>query len=153
MEEVKLTVAVGAIVTDGDRILLIERGHPPSQGRWSIPGGRVELGETLPQALRREIQEECGIDIDVGEPAIILDRITRHPDGAVHSHYLILDFWATPKVPLTAPILASSDASAAGWFTLAEIRQLPTTNQLVEYLEEALRRQRERIPGCLVVGD
>ncbi len=151
--EVKITVAVGAIITDGDRILLIERGHPPSRGLWSIPGGRVELGETLPQALRREIQEECGLEIAVGEPAIILDRVSRDPEGNVRSHYHILDFWATPVSPLPAQVHASSDASAAGWFTLAEARQLPTTTNLADYLEEAFRRRREGIPGCLVVGD
>jgi 8-oxo-dGTP diphosphatase len=149
-----IVVAVGAIVTDDERILLIERGHPPSQGSWSIPGGRVELGETLPAALRREILEECGLDVDIGDLAIALTRITRDPEGSVRSHYLIFDFWATPASGEDGPVIhASSDASDAGWFTLDQMRELPTTPNLIDYLAEALRRRRERVPGCLVVGD
>jgi ADP-ribose pyrophosphatase YjhB (NUDIX family) len=145
---------VGAIVADGERLLLIKRGHAPSAGLWSIPGGRVEPGETLQQAVRREIQEECGLDVAVGDIAIILDRISRHSDGSIRSHYLILDFWATPadgRAPAT--IQASSDAADASWFTLDEARALATTTNLVDYLEEALRRRSLAIPGCLVVGD
>jgi ADP-ribose pyrophosphatase YjhB (NUDIX family) len=149
----RIVVAVGALVVDGDRVLLIQRGHPPGEGLWSIPGGRVEVGETLPEALRREIQEECGIEIAVGDPAIMLDRITRDAQGNVRSHYLILDFWATPVVSPTPPVCPSDDARDAGWFTLDQIRQLPTTNKLADYIAEALRRQVERVPGCLVVGD
>jgi ADP-ribose pyrophosphatase YjhB (NUDIX family) len=149
----RIVVAVGAIVTQGEHILLIQRGHPPGDGLWSIPGGRVELGETLAEAVRREIHEECGLDVVVGDVAIVLDRIGRGSDGAVRSHYLILDFWATPANPLVAPIQASSDARAAGWFTLPELGQLQTTTNLAAYLEEALRRRAAGIPGCLVVGD
>jgi ADP-ribose pyrophosphatase YjhB (NUDIX family) len=150
----RIVVAVGAIVVDGEGILLIQRGHPPAEGRWSIPGGRVETGETLPQAVRREIQEECGLDVAVGDIAIVLDRISRDPIGRVQSHYLILDFWATPATGRAPPIVrASSDAADAGWFTLDEARQLATTTNLVDYLEEALRRRAAGIPGCLVVGD
>jgi 8-oxo-dGTP diphosphatase len=149
-----IVVAVGAIVVDGERILLIQRGHPPAEGRWSIPGGRVEVGETLPQALRREIQEECGLDVAVGDVAIILDRITRDANGSVRSHYLILDFWATPVAgPVPTIVHASSDAADAGWFTLDEIRQLATTTNLVAYLAEAHKRRAAGLPGCLVVGD
>jgi ADP-ribose pyrophosphatase YjhB (NUDIX family) len=151
--EPRIVLAVGAIVADGDRLLLIQRGHAPSAGLWSIPGGRVELGETLPQALRREIQEECGLDVMVGDVAIILDRISRDAAGNVRSHYLILDFWASPTGPLPSTVHASSDAADAGWFTLDQIRDLPTTNKLHDYLCEAARRRAAGIPGCLVVGD
>jgi ADP-ribose pyrophosphatase YjhB (NUDIX family) len=151
---VGIVVAVGAIVVDGERILLIQRGHAPSEGLWSIPGGRVEPGETLVGALRREIQEECGLDVAVGDLAIVLDRISRNSDGSVRSHYLILDFWATPTDGAARPtIRASSDAADAGWFTLDEMRQLSTTTNLAAYLAEALRRRAAGTPGCLIVGD
>lgn len=149
----RIVVAVGAIVVDGERVLLIQRGHPPGERLWSIPGGRVELGETLLEALRREIQEECGLDVDVGDIAIMLDRISRDADGAVRSHYLILDFWATPVVSPPPPVRPADDARDAGWYTLDQMRRLPTTNKLADYLAEALRRRAERVPGCLVVGD
>ena len=149
-----IVVAVGAIVTRDERILLVQRGHPPAQGSWSIPGGRVELGETLPQALRREILEECGLEIAVGDLAIALTRIARNADGSVRSHYVIFDFWATPASGQAPEVLvASSDASDIGWFTLDQTRRLSTTSNLVDYLAESLRRRKERIPGCLVVGD
>jgi ADP-ribose pyrophosphatase YjhB (NUDIX family) len=145
-----IVVGVGAIVTSGERILLARRGHPPMEGAWSIPGGRVEIGETLPQAVRREIQEECTLDVTVGDVAIILDRITRGSDGAIVSHYLIVDFWATAS---NERAQAGSDASDVGWFTLDEIRQLLTTTNLALYLEEAIDRRAAGMPGCLVVSD
>ncbi len=145
-----IVVGVGAIVTWEGRILLVQRGHPPMEGAWSIPGGRVEIDETLPQAVHREILEECALDVTVGDVAIILDRITRAADGSVVSHYLIIDFWATAAHD---QVRARSDARDIGWFTLDQIRQLPTTTNLVQYLEEALRRRATGLPGCLVVSD
>jgi len=145
-----ITVAVGAIVTDGEHILLIRRGHNPGKGYWSIPGGRVETGETLPAAVRREIQEECCLDVAVGDVAILLDRVTRGEDGTVLSHYLIIDFWATAS---GRAVQAATDADDVGWFTLDQVRQLQTTTKLADYLDEALRRRREGVPGCLVVSD
>lgn len=146
----RIVVGVGAIITRGDRVLLARRGHPPAEGAWSIPGGRVEIGEILTEALRREIQEECCLDVTVGDVAILLDRITRQTDGTLVSHYLIIDFWATAT---SEDARASSDASAIGWFTLDEVRQLPTTTNLAGYLEEALRRRAAGTPGCLIVND
>lgn len=144
-----ITVAVGAIVTDGDRFLLIRRGHAPSLGSWSIPGGRVEVGETLPEALKREIFEECSIEIAVGDVAILLDRVSRQSDGSVRSHYLIVDFWATLS---SGEPFAGTDAAEIGWFTLDQMRGLSTTNQLPEYIESALLR-RAAGQGPLVVAD
>lgn len=144
-----IVVAAGAIVTDGDRFLLIRRGHAPSAGSWSVPGGRVELGETLPLALQREIREECCLEIEVGDVAILLDRVSRQPDGSVGSHYLIIDFWATL---LSGEPVAGTDAAEIGWFTLDQMRQLPTTNQLAEYIQEAARRH-AACQGPLVVAD
>ena len=150
-----IVVAVGAIVTRGEQVLLIQRGQPPGQGSWSIPGGRVELGETLEAALRREMREECNLEVKVGELAIVLNRIERgaHDDPA--SHYLILDFWVRPVDPasLEQPIRATSDAAAAGWFTLEELRRLPTTARLADYLDEVFRRRAIGLASCLVVAD
>lgn len=149
-EPARIVVGVGAIITRDDRILLIRRGHPPAEGAWSVPGGRVEIDETLPEALRREIREECCLEVVPGDVAIMLDRISRRPDNTVASHYLIVDFWVT--VTGGEP-RAATDASAIGWYTLDEIRRLPTTTNLGQYLEEALRRRDTGIPGCLVATD
>src|SRR5262249_35068092 len=97
-----------------------------------------------------EIREECSLDVAVGDVAILLDRVTRGDDGAVLSHYLIIDFWATAS---GRALQAATDADDVGWVTLGQIRQLQTTTKLADYLEEALRRRREAVPGCLVVSD
>ena len=76
-------VGVGAVVLDGPRVLLVRRGKPPLAGKWSLPGGLVELGETTREAVRREIAEECGLQITVGDVAGVLDRVIREAEGRI----------------------------------------------------------------------
>jgi 8-oxo-dGTP diphosphatase len=119
---------VGAVVRDeSGRILVVRRALPPSQGLWSIPGGRVEPGETLAEAARREVREETGLDVDVQE---ILGHVDI-PHGDVV--YDVADFAATVSgnVP---PLAAGDDAGDARWVTAAELRNLPTTPQLFSTL-------------------
>ena len=85
-------VGVGGVVIRDGRALLIRRGHEPYRGAWSIPGGKLELGETIPQAVRRELKEETGLDVEVGELIEALERIERDADGRVRFHFLILDY-------------------------------------------------------------
>jgi mutator protein MutT len=86
--------AVGAVVWNGHAVLLERRGQPPAQGSWAIPGGMLELGETAEDAVRREVQEECGIDITVGPVLGLFQPIYRDEDGRIRYHYLIVDFLA-----------------------------------------------------------
>src|SRR5262245_51040986 len=74
-------VSVGAIALDANRVLLVKRGHAPLKGHWSLPGGVVEVGETLEAALAREVLEETGLTIDVGPVVEVLDRVERTTDG------------------------------------------------------------------------
>src|SRR3954471_16503073 len=85
-------VAVGAVVLDGDRVLLVQRGQEPLKGEWSLPGGVVEIGETLTAALVREVQEETSLDVVVGEVVEVLDSIRRDADGRAEYHYVIVDY-------------------------------------------------------------
>src|SRR5438128_12402839 len=85
-------VGVGAVVLDGDRVLLVKRAHEPLKGEWSLPGGVVELGETLADALMREVLEETGVPIEIGEVVEVLDRVQRAADGRVEYHFVLVDY-------------------------------------------------------------
>ena len=84
-------VGVGAVVIIDERVVLIRRGKEPLRGRWVVPGGTVELGETLEEALIREMREETGLEISPREVLTVFDRIERR-DGRVHYHYVIVDY-------------------------------------------------------------
>jgi 8-oxo-dGTP diphosphatase len=119
---------VGAVVRDDSgRILVVRRARPPSQGLWSIPGGRVEPGETLAEAARREVREETGLDVDIQQ---ILGHVDI-PHGDIV--YDVADFAATVSgnVP---PLAAGDDAGDARWVTAPELRNLPTTPELIQTL-------------------
>lgn len=90
-------VGVGAVVIDEGRVLLVRRATEPQAGQWSVPGGRVELGETLTAAVARELHEETGVEVDVGPPVEVLDRIVRDAAGRVQYHYVLVDFLCTVR--------------------------------------------------------
>lgn len=85
-------VAVGAVILDGDRVLLVKRGHEPLKGEWSLPGGAVEVGETLQAALVREVREETCLEVRVGRVVEVLDRIRPDAAGRAEYHYVIIDY-------------------------------------------------------------
>jgi ADP-ribose pyrophosphatase YjhB (NUDIX family) len=133
-------VGVGVFVLRGDRCLIVQRGHEPSRGAWSVPGGRLELGESLEDAVRRELAEECGGELQVAlrGVAFVLDRVATDPDGRVRFHYVLVDFVAEH---LSGDPVAGDDAAAVRWATPEEIDTLPTTGGLASYVREALRRR------------
>lgn len=85
-------VGVGAVVVDRGRVLLARRGHQPLKGEWSLPGGAVELGETLEQGIAREVREECGLTVVPLAMVEVLDRIVRDESGRVRYHYVLVDY-------------------------------------------------------------
>ena len=121
---VRPEVAVGAVVVRNRHLLLVRRGRGVSVGRWSLPGGRVESGELLADALRREMAEETGLDVRVGGLVGIAERISDQ------AHYVILDFWAeTDGTPV-----AGDDAAAVLWADSDVLRRLELVDGLLDFL-------------------
>jgi 8-oxo-dGTP diphosphatase len=120
------TVAVGLVARDRHgRLLLVRRGNPPAKGSWSLPGGRVEAGETLAEAAARELREETGLVARIGEVAGVVERI-----GEGY-HYVIADLWAELDDP--EPV-AASDVDDAILVELEALPHLDLTPGLAEFL-------------------
>jgi len=120
---------VGALVSDrAGRLLLVRRGRPPGRGLWSLPGGRVEHGESDAVALVREVREETGLAVEVGEPVGQVERAG--PGGVV---YEIRDYRCTV---VGGSLIAGDDAAEVRWVALGELLALPTTYGLIEALRE-----------------
>jgi ADP-ribose pyrophosphatase YjhB (NUDIX family) len=125
---------VGAVVLDAGRVLLVRRGKPPLAGKWSLPGGMLELGETTAEAARREVAEECGLQIRVGEVAGILDRVVRDVEGRIRYHWVLVDYVAFVE---SGELCAASDADEAQWVEVDEVVRLDTTDGLLDMIRRA----------------
>lgn len=129
-------VAVGAVVFNNKRVLLVRRGQPPSEDLWAIPGGSVEIGETLQEAAEREILEETGITIRAGEPVYMFDAIERDGTGKIRFHYVIIDLGADY---VKGDPTAGDDALEARWVTAQEIDELQVSPPTLKLLKEKFR--------------
>lgn len=135
--------SVGAIVLQGDQVLLVLRGQEPSRGKWSIPGGVLELGETVEQAARREVREECGLEIEVSDVVEVSDSIIRDEDGQIRYHYVLIDVIARY---LGGEVTVGSDVEDARWVEDSELDGLDLTQGLKDVLLGALRRRNLDFP-------
>jgi ADP-ribose pyrophosphatase YjhB (NUDIX family) len=132
-------VGVGAIVFDGERVLLIERGKDPLRGHWTVPGGMVEAGETLDAAVRRETLEETGLTVRPLAVAAVFEHISpmeSAQDGRVEFHHVILDYLCEL---VGGELRAASDVSAAGWFAMDEMAAIKIAPGTLEVIEKARR--------------
>jgi ADP-ribose pyrophosphatase len=124
-------VAVGAVVKRESKVLLVKRRDAPGQGTWAIPGGSVELGETLQQAAEREIKEETGLTIRARVPVHAFDVIERDGAGKIAYHYVIVDLIADY---ITGQLKPDDDACDARWASPEELENLPVSQRTRDLL-------------------
>jgi mutator protein MutT len=128
-------VGVGAIVVDGSCVLLVKRAHEPLKGEWSLPGGAVEVGETLADAVTREVREETGLDVRVGSLVEVLERVHREADGRVEFHYVLADYVC---MPIGGTLTPASDAADARWVSFDEMSAYGVSATTVAVIAKAL---------------
>jgi mutator protein MutT len=126
-------VAVGVVLLDGDRVLLVRRARPPGVGKWTVPGGKVGLGETMRDAAARELMEETGLAATLGPVVEVLERIVRDGETIAY-HYVIIDFLGTDP---RGTLVAGDDATEARWVPVADLDRTDTTDGLAPVVERA----------------
>jgi 8-oxo-dGTP diphosphatase len=124
--------AVAAIILRDREVLLVKRGAEPALGKWSVPGGSVEIGETLEEALKREVREETGLEIQVGTLAGVCDLIVRR-EVEIRFHYVLIDYFATV---VSGEPVAATDVSECRWVPLDQIGRYDVTASLLDRLRE-----------------
>ncbi len=137
-------VGVGTVVLRGDKVLLVRRAKPPSQGHWSIPGGAQHIGESVAEAALREVREETGLDVDLVEQIAVIDSIRRDEAGWVLFHYTLIDFVALWR---SGEPVAGDDASEVIWAPIARIGDYGMWDET----ERIIRLARDRVAG--IEGD
>jgi 8-oxo-dGTP diphosphatase len=124
-------VGVGAIIIEGDRVVLVKRAHPPLQAEWSIPGGVLEVGELVREAAVREAREETGLIVEPGELLGVFDRVLRNREKRVQYHYVLIDFLCRR---VAGDLAAASDAAEVRWFTQAQLPVLGLAEDTLEVI-------------------
>lgn len=133
-------VGVGAIIIEDGRVVLVKRLHPPMQDQWSIPGGVLELGETVREATIREAREETGLIVKPGELLGVYDRILRSPEQRVQYHYVLIDFLCRR---VAGDLAAASDAAEVRWFTREELPGLRLAADTLEVIAKGFAGRKQ----------
>jgi ADP-ribose pyrophosphatase YjhB (NUDIX family) len=126
-------VGVGALIVKNGKLLLIKRAAKPGQGRWSIPGGLVELGERVQDAVVREVKEECGLDIEVERLVDVFDSITRDEKGRIQYQFVVVNFLAEIR---GGTLKNADDVLEAKWVPLDEVEQYNLTNSFRTFFQK-----------------
>ena len=137
----KPVVGVGAIILDGDQILLEKRKNSPGKGKWSVPGGLVDLGETSEQAVIREVKEETGLEVYDPRLVDVVSYISLGEKGAVMYHYVIIDYLVSSK---GGKPKASSDADDLKWVSFYEVEEY----DLTESFRQFFQRNRDKLENA-----
>jgi len=132
-------VGVGGVVIRGGRVLLVRRGQPPLLGEWSIPGGMLETGETIVDGVRRELLEETGVEVRVGELIEVFERISLDGEGKAQFHYVVLDYFCEA---VRGEAGAASDAAEIAWVAEAEVDGYALSQAARQVIEKAFKLAR-----------
>lgn len=124
------------IVSEG-RVVVVRRAHEPLKGEWSIPGGVLEIGETLRAGAAREALEETGLVVEAGEVLEVLDRIVRDGEGRIQFHYVLIDFLCRVR---GGELRAGGDAEEARWLSAEELDAFPIADSAAQVLRKGLGR-------------
>jgi 8-oxo-dGTP diphosphatase len=124
-------VGVGAIIIEEDRVVLVKRGHPPLEGKWSIPGGVLEIGETLRKAAVREALEETGLAVEPGELLGVFERVIPDEQGRMRYHYVLIDFLCRR---VSGELQAGDDAREVRWFGRERLAGLELAQETEEVI-------------------
>ena len=127
-------VGVGAVIVDQGRVLLVKRGSPPMAGQWTIPGGVVELGETLRAAAEREAREETGLTVRAGRVIDVIDRILPGENGRPQYHFVLVDFLCTI---VDGEVCAGSDAAEVAWAGEDELEKFKLETKAMEVIQKS----------------
>jgi 8-oxo-dGTP diphosphatase len=141
-------IGVGGVIFDGATVVLARRDQEPGKGEWSLPGGAVELGEKVEDALKREIEEEVGITVDIGGLVRVLDRIVYDQRKRVRFHYVIADYWGWRVAGELQPASDISDARFIPLNALGEMRVHPEVEETI-LMAEKKRREKDRSNGVM----
>ena len=130
-------VGVGAIIIEGDRVVLVKRAHPPLQAEWSIPGGVLEVGELVRDAAIREAREETGLTVEPGELLGVYDRVVRDAEQRVQYHYVLIDFLCRR---VAGELAAASDAAEVRWFKQEELAALNLAKDTLDVIRKGFAK-------------
>jgi len=138
-------IGVGAVIIKDGKILLEKRKNDPGKGKWSIPGGLVELGESVEQTVIREVKEETGLDVKKPEHIDVVDNVVRDENGEVKYHFVIIDYFVKLK---GGTLKAASDAEELKWITFDEVDKYDLTKTFREFFQRN-RQKLEKLNSCI----
>jgi 8-oxo-dGTP diphosphatase len=133
-------LGVGALIFDDGRILMAQRGKPPLAGKWSLPGGLVETGESLKDAVRREVREETGLAIEPLGVLEIFERIMRNGEGVAEYHYVLIDYVCRV---VGGELAAADDVCGVRWVRQRDLAELDITEGTLAVIEKGFRQRRK----------